>query len=116
MQERGYNTLYEGEQLKRIAFPMGGIGAGMICLDGNGSFSHISLRHRPRIHALLWDLTGIRYDAVNKVLYVQPRIDGDFRSFLSTAPGYGTVGVKDGQPFVEAKSGQIDIDRVEYKR
>ncbi|MCM8816947.1 MAG: non-lysosomal glucosylceramidase [Candidatus Omnitrophica bacterium] len=40
-------TSYSGKNLDYIAFPMGGIGAGMICIEGNGSFSHISLKHKP---------------------------------------------------------------------
>ena len=38
---------YSGRQLERLAFPMGGLGAGMICLDGNGSLSHVSVRNTP---------------------------------------------------------------------
>jgi hypothetical protein len=30
-------------------FPMGGMGAGMICLEGTGALSHFSLRHRPEV-------------------------------------------------------------------
>src|SRR5262249_38753155 len=30
--------------------PLGGIGAGMMCLDGTGSLSHVSLRNRPEIY------------------------------------------------------------------
>jgi len=39
---RPYNGLYTGENLTRIGFPMGGIGAGMICLEGTGALSHVS--------------------------------------------------------------------------
>jgi len=63
---------------------------------------------------LLQALTGARYDAVEKVLYLAPAIEGDFRSFLCTATGYGTVGVKDGKPFLEVKSGRIEIARIDY--
>ena len=28
---------------------MGGIGAGMICLEGTGALSHVSIRNRPEI-------------------------------------------------------------------
>jgi uncharacterized protein (DUF608 family) len=65
-------------------------------------------------YGLLQGLTGVRYDAVDRVLHVEPRITGDFRSFLATATGYGTVGVRGGEPFVEVRSGAIDVDRVEY--
>ncbi|MFH1550518.1 MAG: GH116 family glycosyl-hydrolase [Planctomycetota bacterium] len=44
-----YNECYTGEYLNRVAFPLGGIGAGMICLEGSGMLSHFSLRHRPDI-------------------------------------------------------------------
>ena len=42
-------TPYRGEQLNRIAFPLGGLGAGMIALEGTGAFSHVSLRHKPEV-------------------------------------------------------------------
>lgn len=44
---RKYNTIYTGEYLNRIAFPIGGIGAGMFCLEGTGAVSHMSIRHKP---------------------------------------------------------------------
>jgi uncharacterized protein (DUF608 family) len=44
-----FNGEYSGEFLNRISFPIGGIGAGMICLDGNGAFSHLSVRNKPDI-------------------------------------------------------------------
>ncbi|MBN1444127.1 MAG: hypothetical protein JXA90_15560 [Planctomycetes bacterium] len=65
-------------------------------------------------YALLEGLSGARYDAVEKKLHLEPRIAGDFRAFLSTATGYGTVGVKDGAPFVDVKAGAIDVKAIEY--
>ncbi len=65
-------------------------------------------------YGLLQGLTGVRYDAVDKVLYVEPTIKGDFRSFFACATGYGTVGVKDGKPFVEVKAGTIGSARIQY--
>jgi beta-glucosidase 2, glycosyl-hydrolase family 116 N-term len=44
-----YNSPYSGERLSRVAFPMGGMGAGMICLEGSGALSHFSLRNRPEV-------------------------------------------------------------------
>ena len=46
---RAYNGPYEGETLSRVAFPLGGMGAGMLCLEGTGALSHVSLRHQPNI-------------------------------------------------------------------
>ena len=60
-------------------------------------------------YGLLQGLCGARYDAVDKTLDLEPSIKGDFRCFLATATGYGTVGVKRGKPFVEVKAGAIDI-------
>ncbi len=33
-----------------IAFPLGGMGSGMICIEGSGTFSHISIRNRPELN------------------------------------------------------------------
>lgn len=65
-------------------------------------------------YALLQGLTGARYDAVEKVLYLKPSIKGDFRSFLCTATGFATVGLRDGKPFVEIRSGSIPVKHIEY--
>src|SRR5512140_2668877 len=46
---RAYNSEYAGEYLNQVAFPLGGIGAGMICLEGTGALSHVSLRNRPEV-------------------------------------------------------------------
>src|SRR5437868_4326909 len=44
-----YNGSYTGEHLARIAFPIGGMGAGMFCLEGSGAISHMSVRNKPEI-------------------------------------------------------------------
>lgn len=44
-----FNGPYTGEYLRRLAFPIGGIGAGMFCLEGNGAISHMSVRNRPEV-------------------------------------------------------------------
>jgi len=67
-------------------------------------------------YALLQALSGARYDAVEKVLYLTPAVEGDFRAFLSTATGYGTVGVRGGEPFVEVRSGTIAVDEIRLER
>ena len=46
---RDYNGTYTGENLNRIAFPLGGIGAGMICIEGTGAFSHVSVRNTAEV-------------------------------------------------------------------
>jgi hypothetical protein len=48
--QHAYNGSYRGEHLSRVAFPLGGIGAGMICLEGVGAVSHVSVRHEPQVY------------------------------------------------------------------
>lgn len=47
--KRLFNTPYAGEHLNRVAFPIGGMGTGMFCVEGTGAISHMSLRHRPEL-------------------------------------------------------------------
>ena len=63
-------------------------------------------------HGLLQGLTGVRYDAVEKALYIDSRIGDSFRAFLSTTTGYGTVALKNGKPFLDVKTGKIDVKHV----
>ena len=67
-------------------------------------------------YALLFGLSGARYDAVEKVLYIEPSIKGDFRSFFSAAGSYGTVGVRKGKPFYDPKAGALDIREIKYTK
>ena len=40
---RDYNGTYQEEFLNRVAFPIGGLGSGMFCLEGTGAISHMSI-------------------------------------------------------------------------
>ena len=48
-QTRTYNGSYTADNLDHVAFPLGGIGAGMICLEGTGTLSHVSVRGQPNV-------------------------------------------------------------------
>ena len=63
-------------------------------------------------YGLLQAYSGARYDAVEKVLYLNPPIQGDFRAFLSTATGYGTVGLRRGKPFLHVIDGEIEVTKI----
>lgn len=65
-------------------------------------------------YALLEALTGVRYDAVDKTLYIDSRV-GDFTSFLSTATGYGTVHYKNGAASLKTLYGSIEVKQVIVK-
>lgn len=38
---------YAGRTAAQVAFPLGGTGAGMLCIQGTGAFGSVSLRHAP---------------------------------------------------------------------
>ena len=66
-------------------------------------------------YSLLQAYSGARYDAVTRTLHLHPSIAGDFHCFLATASGYGTVGVRAGKPFLDVKSGRIEIGSMDYR-
>lgn len=59
-------------------------------------------------YSLMQALTGVRYDAVEQVMYIDSRI-GDFKSFISTETGFGSIGLENGQPFCTVYYGDIPI-------
>ena len=61
-------------------------------------------------YGLLQGLTGVRYDALTKTLYVDSQV-GDFRSFLSTETGFGTVIYKNGKATLDVKWGTIPVEK-----
>jgi uncharacterized protein (DUF608 family) len=66
-------------------------------------------------YGLLQGLTGIRYDAVERTLYIDSRVGNSFTSFLSTETGFGNAGLRDGKPFIEVKSGKIPYEKIVLK-
>lgn len=64
-------------------------------------------------YALLGALSGARYDAVDQILYLRPALKGDFRAFICTATGYGTVGIQNGKPFCRVINGKIPYQKIE---
>lgn len=63
-------------------------------------------------YGLIQGLTGLRYDAVGKSLFIDSRIGDNFRAFLSTANGFGVAGLRNGKPFIDLRNGSIDIEHV----
>jgi hypothetical protein len=62
-------------------------------------------------YGYLQGLTGVRFDAVDKTLYIDSKI-GDFTSFLSAETGFGTVTLKGGTVSVNEKYGRIPVEKV----
>ncbi len=63
-------------------------------------------------YGLIQGLTGVRYDAVEKTLYIDSRIGDNFKSFLATETGFGSAGLRNGKPFVDMKMGDLRVERV----
>ena len=62
-------------------------------------------------YGMLQGLTGVRYDAVDKTLFIDSKV-GDFRSFLATVTGFGTVSLVNGTPVLKVVSGEIPVETV----
>jgi uncharacterized protein (DUF608 family) len=63
---------YRGSNRLQIALPLGGIGAGSICLNGEGALQDFSIRHRPDTTAIP-DETGdrVNYDSAFALLHIK---------------------------------------------
>jgi hypothetical protein len=63
-------------------------------------------------YGLLQALGGLRYDAVEKTLYIDSRMGDDFTAFLCTETGFASAGLKDEEPVTNVKYGNIAIDHI----
>lgn len=62
-------------------------------------------------YSLLQGLTGVRYDAINRTLYIDSKI-GDFKSFISTETGFGTVELRNGKGSLNMVYGNLDMKKI----
>ena len=65
-------------------------------------------------YGMIQGLTGVRYDAVDKTLYIDSKV-GDFTAFLSTNTGFGTVTLRSGKPSLKVVSGTIPVEKYEVQ-
>ena len=99
-----FNGSYEGEYLNRIAFPIGGIGAGMFCIEGTGTISHMSVRNHPEIfnEPAMFAAISVK-GAENVALVIEGQVP-DWKKFGNQGSGNGSAGSTAGLPrFKEAK-------------
>jgi hypothetical protein len=66
-------------------------------------------------YGLLQGLTGVRYDAVDQVLFVDSQV-GEFKTFLSTEYGFGTVEMKNGKAELQVAYGKIQVKEIVIKK
>ncbi|MGN6616081.1 MAG: GH116 family glycosyl hydrolase [Ilyomonas sp.] len=96
-----YNQSYSGEYLNRIAFPIGGLGAGMFCLEGTGAISHMSVRHKPDVFNEPEFFAAIAVKGeTNKAKIVEGPVP-DWKKFGRPNAGNGSGGETTGLPRFE---------------
>ena len=66
-------------------------------------------------HALLSALSGFRYSAVERTLWFGPQSHiRPFKSFFSTASGYGTIGLDSRSVRVQMIEGELPIEKLAF--
>ena len=93
-----YNGSYSGKYLGRIAFPVGGLGAGMFCIDGTGSISHMSVRNRPDIYNEPCMFAAISVKGLKNGTKVLEGQVPDWKKFGQPNSGNGSPGASYGFP------------------
>jgi len=96
--KRTYNQAYTGEYLRKIAFPIGGMGAGMFCLEGTGAISHMSVRHKPEIYHEPNMFAAIAVKGQKIVAKVLEGPVPDWKMFGQRGSGNGAGGANYGLP------------------
>src|SRR6185312_7830681 len=101
---RKYNETYKGEFLNRLAFPIGGIGAGMFCLEGAGAISHMSVRNRPEVYNEPSMFAAIEVKGIKNGVKVLEGPVPDWKIFGQRGSGNGDAGSTYGLPrFINAE-------------
>lgn len=93
-----YNGTYTGEYLNRIAFPIGGIGAGMFCMEGTGAFSHVSVRHHPQVFNAPDQFAALSIKGMKNGAKVLEGPVPDWKKFGLPGSGNGKGGTNYGLP------------------
>ena len=101
---RKYNGSYTGPHLNRLAFPIGGIGAGMFCLEGTGAISHMSVRNKPDIFNEPSLFAAIHVKGTSNGVKVLEGPVPDWKMFGQRGTGNGAAGSTYGLPRFESAS------------
>jgi uncharacterized protein (DUF608 family) len=96
-----YNSSYTGKHLDRIAFPIGGIGAGMFCIEGTGAISHMSVRNRPEVFNEPCMFAAISVKGLEKGTKVLEGMVPDWKKYGTPNSGNGSPGTTYGFPRFE---------------
>lgn len=104
---REYNSVYKDDFLKRVAFPIGGLGAGMFCLEGCGAISHMSVRSKPDVFNEPGMFGAIAVKGVKNGAKVIEGPVPDWKSFGQPNTGNGAGGSIFGLPRFEKATFQV---------
>lgn len=96
--KRAYNSAYTGSNLNRIAFPLGGLGAGMICMEGTGCVSHVSVRNKPEIFNEPGMFAAISVKGIKNGAKLLEGPVPDWKKFGQQDAGNGSGGATTGLP------------------
>src|SRR6185312_348215 len=96
--KRKYNETYKEEFLNRLAFPIGGIGAGMFCLEGTGALSHMSIRNRPEVYNEPSMFAAIEVKGIKNGVKVLEGPVTEWKVFGQRGSGNGDAGATYGLP------------------
>jgi len=103
--DRKFNSEYTQEYLNKIAFPIGGIGAGMVCLEGTGAISHVSVRNAPNLfyEPLIYAALCVRTESGNVAKVLEGPVP-EWKYFGSPMSGEGLGWKSYGLPRFESAS------------
>ena len=108
-EKRKYNTPYTGEFLNRVAFPIGGLGAGMFCLEGTGVVSHVSVRNQPDMFNDPGMFAAISIKGIENGAKLMEGPVPDWKKFGLHDAGNGLSGSNTGLPHFPSASFKTDL-------
>ncbi|MBZ5859530.1 GH116 family glycosyl hydrolase [Flavihumibacter profundi] len=114
--QRSFNSTYTGAYLNRVAFPIGGMGAGMFCMEGTGAISHMSIRNKPEIFNEPSVFAAISIKGIKDGAKLLEGPVPDWKKFGIIDAGNGSTGATTGLPRFRNASflprfpfGQLDL-------
>ncbi len=99
--DHAYDGPYTGRNLNRVAFPIGGLGAGMYCLEGTGAISHVSVKHHMEFFNEPATFAAVCVKGKDGKPHVARVLEGpipDWKYFGKAGSGNGSAGSTYGLP------------------
>ena len=111
-----HKTVRKGENLNRIAFPLGGLGAGCFSIEGTGAFSQFQLRHNPDVNNVPNVFAALNVKGSQTALVLEGPVP-KWKAFgLQTGePGLGLSGKNFGLPRFDSAEFQSDFPFAQIK-